>query len=459
MDYNHTNGTGGWFTNTSFQNLTRNDSESEIFFLHRTPFFISSGPVFDEVSHNFMTSVLLPSLVYVSILLLVGIPGNLMVVYVYSLQWPGCASTSRVFILALGCYDLLNCLSSLTTEIVLLSRFLDFDFPVWCKLSRFVTASINSGSTFILVAIATDRFLRICRIHKDPISVDLARNLVIISIFFAAMTSWPALLLYGTFTVTFPLKQFIYIRGKTCLISDSMTETIYPLIFVIFLLSSHFMVDLVLIILYSFVGQAVFRQQKFQKSVKTKSVAGKVPKAENENKVEAWQTSFTADDLEKNPQPLKQSRARTSNRISFVFWKKLSLNSKKAKLNNKLSSPDKELMKELKDSLKTRSSTDSNAPKSKRKIHAGKTTLMLFLVTLLFILSFLPYSIVVILRYTDPEFYTRLTAVGKGVYNVVLRSYFLNSVVNPVVYCFISKQFRKRSKDALRSLLCCERYQ
>ncbi|XP_055998090.1 cholecystokinin receptor type A-like [Ostrea edulis] len=452
MDYNYTNGTDALFTNLSmFSNGTRNNSDSGRSYTISNPHFISSGPVFDDVNCKYLTSVLLPSLVYVSILLLVGIPGNLMVIYVYSCRWS--ASTSRVFILALGSYDFINCLSSLTTEIVLLSRFLNFDFPIWCKVSRFVTASINSGSTFILVAIATDRFLRICRIHKDPISVELSRSLVIISVFFAAMTSWPTLLLYGTYTVIIPLKPPIYLKGKTCLITDSMVDTKYPLEFVIFLFSSHFMVYLVLIVLYSFVGRAICHQQTYRKSLRPTSKAKNVPKTEVDNKTEGSQTS-TEEDPRRTPM---RPRTASSNRFSFVFWKNLSLKSKTATVKKKSTGSDKKLMKELKQSLKTRSSSDSKVPKSRRNIHAGKTTLMLFLVTLLFNLSFLPYLIIVILRYTDPYFYTRLTSGGKAVYNVVLRSYFLNSVVNPIVYCFMSKHFRKLSKEALQSLICCAR--
>lgn len=416
------------------------------------PFYISSGAVFDDISDNYMTSVLLPSLVYVSVLLLVGVPGNLMVIYVYCFRWS--SSTSRVFILALGTYDFINCLTSLTTEIVLLTRFLNFDFPVWCKLSRFVTASINSGSTFVLVAIATDRFLRICKIHKDPISVELARNLVIISIFFAALTSWPTLLLYSTYTVIIPLKPFVYFRGKTCLISDSMIDTDYPLIFVIFLLSSHFMVDIVLIALYSLVGKVIYHQQDFRKSMRIRSMTKETPKQGGVDKSEASNSNFTVDEVEKSPPPVKD---KANNRISFVFWKKMSLDSKKSSIQKKPPKPNKSLLKELKQSLKSRSSSDSKVPKSGRKMHAGKTTLMLFLVTVLFILSFLPYSILVILRYTHPDFYARMGSSGKAAYNVILRSYLLNSVVNPLVYCFVSKPFRKHSKDALRSVMRCSR--
>lgn len=450
MDSNYTNDIDNRLSNISvYFNATGNISGNG---RQNGPIFISSGPLFDDVNDKYMTSVMLPSLVYVSFLLLVGIPGNLMVIYVYSLKWR--TNTSRVFILALGSYDFINCLTSITTEIVLLCRFLNFDFPIWCKLSRFLTASINSGSTFILVAIATDRFLRICKIHKDPISVELARSLVFISVFFAALTSWPALMIYGSYTVVFPLKPPLYIKGKTCLVSDSMVSTMYPLIFVIFLLSAHFMVDIVLIALYSFVGRAVYHQQAFRESMIIKSSMKNFTKPVN--KSEGSNSNFTLDELEEHRPAIKETKPENS-RVSFVFWKKLSLDYRRSKVQKNPLSQKKKVIKELKQSLKSNPSIDSNTPKPGSKIRAGRTTLMLFLVTVLFILSFLPYSILVIVRYTDPGFTTRLTSGGKAVYNVFLRSYLLNSVVNPLVYCFISKEFRSRSKDAIHSLVCCLR--
>ncbi|KAK3088708.1 hypothetical protein FSP39_022717 [Pinctada imbricata] len=56
------------------------------------------------------------------------------------------------------------------------------------------------------------------------------------------------------------------------------------------------------------------------------------------------------------------------------------------------------LLIELKQSVNTKASTSSTQSGNEhgRKLHAGKTTFMLFLVTLGFIISYLPYSILVL---------------------------------------------------------------
>ena len=397
--------------------------------------YFFDGPYLDAVNDAIFKNNLLPSLIYVCILLLIGIPGNILVIYVYLLKWN--KSTSRVFILALGLYDFVNCMTSMTMEVALILNFLKFDYPVLCKVSRFITATINSGSTFVLVAIAVDRFRRICRIHKSYINTTQAKFIVAGSALFAVATSWPALFLYGTRTFLIPAKGAVVV-GKTCLIEDAMVETIFPFIFALFLLGGHFIVDVILVVHYTMIGEVVCRQHHARKSMK---LSGNTPYSKAE--ISVSQATLTMEDLDKKPKPLKNNQSRPP---SFLQFK----DSIKKGDQRQSKKTQKKLMLELKQSLRSKTSTQSE--KRGGKIHAGKTTLMLFLVTVGFILSFLPYSILVIIRYQDVNFYYRLSNSGKSVFQLFLRSYLFNSVLNPIVYCFVSKQFRQKSKEGLKSI-------
>jgi hypothetical protein len=101
-------------------------------------------------------------------------------------------------------------------------------------------------------------------------------------------------------------------------------------------------------------------------------------------------------------------------------------------------------------------SRGSDKESNRNKARVGKTTLMLFLVTVVFIVSFIPHTGMVILRYTHPKFVLCLSYLGKSVYQLTLRTYLLNSVLNPMVYCFVSNQFRSKCKQALKQLFCCD---
>lgn len=203
-----------------------------------------------------MMLVLLLLFVYVSFFFFVGILGNLMVIYVYLLKWR--VNMFCVFILVFGLYDFINCVMLLIMEIVLFFWFLNFDFLVWCKVFWFLLVFINSGLMFIFVVIVMDCFLRICKIYKDFIFVELVWSFVFIFGFFVVFMLWLVLLLYGLYIVIIFLKLFVFVKGKICLVLDSMVEIMYLLIFVIFLLFVYFLVDIVLIVLYLFVGWVIY---------------------------------------------------------------------------------------------------------------------------------------------------------------------------------------------------------
>ncbi|XP_064613371.1 neuromedin-U receptor 2-like [Liolophura sinensis] len=96
---------------------------------------------------------------------------------------------------------------------------------------------------------------------------------------------------------------------------------------------------------------------------------------------------------------------------------------------------------------------------SKALRHTTKTTWMLFVITLVFVLSFLPYLIVMVLRHTIPDFEFTRSPSEQLIVNFCLRSYFINSSVNPIIYALMNRQFRLRSRNVLLSCtLGCNKY-
>lgn len=74
-----------------------------------------------------------------------------------------------------------------------------------------------------------------------------------------------------------------------------------------------------------------------------------------------------------------------------------------------------------------------------------RTTLMLFLITVVYVLSFLPYVVLMVVKVLDED---SLSGRGDGwelAHNILLRSYFINSMANPIIYSFCSRTFRKET--------------
>ncbi len=237
----------------------------------------------DVINDVMFEDNLLPTMIYLILLMVIGLPGNSLVCYIYhkgngvhtlgrTVYHKGNAlkktaktnnvgfkmRSTTIFILALAWLDVLNCVVSLPIEIVLIRNAINFDHPWVCKISRYFVMVMNSASSCVLLGIAIDRFVGInCQQSKHRFTSTTAKKCVVVSIIFAIVSSIPALLLYGTITVY--VRPGVY--GKTCLIEDKFINTNYPFIHTVFLLSTHIVGDIVFITIYGYIGWKIFRHR------------------------------------------------------------------------------------------------------------------------------------------------------------------------------------------------------
>ncbi|XP_045181761.2 uncharacterized protein LOC123540626 [Mercenaria mercenaria] len=76
-----------------------------------------------------------------------------------------------------------------------------------------------------------------------------------------------------------------------------------------------------------------------------------------------------------------------------------------------------------------------------------RNTLIMRMVTIAFVVSFLPYLVIVTLRYSNPDIPTKLSKMEQILYHVFLRTYFVNSMINPFIYGFMNIEFRAKIKE------------
>ena len=93
--------------------------------------------------------------VFVSIIMIIGIIGNLHVLVVYTFRIK--PSNHRIFIITLAVLDLLTCVIGMPFIIMDLRNPLTFTMVTACKVLRFVNYFICITSAFILTVIAIDR--------------------------------------------------------------------------------------------------------------------------------------------------------------------------------------------------------------------------------------------------------------------------------------------------------------
>lgn len=442
----------------------------------------------------------LPAIIYTCIMMTLGLPGNIIVFYIYFFKWR--RSTSRVFILFLAALDTLNCSITMPMEIYIMQHSLKLDQPVLCKMSRYGTYVINSSSALILVGIATDRFIRICRPYQQPLSAIQCRNISLGAIIFSMATTWPSLFLYGTRKV-----HIGNAVGSVCLLENKYDNTPYPFVYFISLSTTTTLTFSALIVLYYFIGLQIYRHRKFKlrnctsalKMTEEKIDTEKLPEenVKYQSNVFKYDNDPSVEDTEDTKRPAKDENdfnKNTNNEIqvsgenvetSHCLLKVPSFYEGKecAEPLDGYTSETKIVTEQLTNNLKGKASlqstkSDCNKQKGKKTngmqaryllvreastgdasrpsktikcltIRVGRSTLMLFLITIAYVLSFLPFYSLVIVRQSDSNFVRRLSTSELRAYHVFLRSYLLSSVVNPFIYSFCNIQFRNYCKETL----------
>ncbi|XP_052106037.1 neuropeptides B/W receptor type 2-like [Mytilus californianus] len=108
----------------------------------------------------------------IAVLLLTGMIGNGLVIYVYSRKPK--TTTNRIFILALAILDFLSCTVVIPFEIYDLGHTFTFTRTILCKLARFSEFMLILGAGFTLVAISIDRYVHLCR-YKSRLLLTASR--------------------------------------------------------------------------------------------------------------------------------------------------------------------------------------------------------------------------------------------------------------------------------------------
>lgn len=82
-----------------------------------------------------------------------------------------------------------------------------------------------------------------------------------------------------------------------------------------------------------------------------------------------------------------------------------------------------------------------------KQARARKTAFLMFIITLAFIISFLPHLFLMIMRQIKDNFVDGLSDRNRAVYKFFLRSYFLNCAINPIIYSVCDSRFRSAIKE------------
>ena len=349
----------------------------------------------------------IPVMIWIVMLMVVGVVGNSLVVYVYRRRFK--KTSSNYFILTMALFDLIACVVGLPTEIYDLRYPYTFYSPAGCKIFRFTETFVIYGSTIVLVEIAFDRFFKICR-PLMLISLFKIKLSCIFAAVLALLLSIPSSILYG---ITRSKTAIPGLRTYDCSIEDRYVKTTFQMLYYIILLVIFMLTLLILTVLYIRIWLEIRRRRQ----VVIGDHINKPRQAETGEKKKA--------------------------RVKYV--PSTSDGDDDSSCNG--TAPNGQAKRTRLESLASYAA----------KLKVSRTTVILFAVTVAFVVSYLPSIVVMVLRSTIKNLESTQSVAGDVTSKLFSKFYFINNAINPVIYSFLNINFRRQAKATVRKVLCFER--
>ena len=421
--------------------------------------------------HRDKLTELAPIIAILVLLMIIGLIGNVSIFVFYWRQTR--RSSTTFFIVILAVTDFLVC-CVVGLEITDIINTYVFENDAACKLYIFCnhTAAIASG--FVLVTIAIDRHRKLCYSLKTQLTLKQAKIVSIISFTVALVASTPVFIMYettqvnitNTYNISFP------VQGSDC-ITNPEYDTFKEIIHYVYL-GGFSILTIVLIVLYTLIGRVIYRYHKKHRHLKrdirqaiaqdqnSTSSAGRT--SENVQNVQSpvadqdkcLQSTISPKHDTKDDKDILEGA--TGDNISkcdndVVYF---SNSSKSATISSSVerassSSSSNSIytlttdvrISDMPANQKTSGKKAVNK-KYRKTVAAMKVTIMLFVITIVFIVSFVPYQVVSSLDHGEYK-----VKVG---FELAYRSFLLNSVVNPFIFGLFNADFRRSFLAVLHAI-------
>ncbi|KAL3889958.1 hypothetical protein ACJMK2_002273 [Sinanodonta woodiana] len=457
----------------------------------------------------------LPVIVIYVVIMTVGIIGNIFVLIIYNYKFK--RSSSRIFILSLAAMDLMACVFGIPYHILDLINPYTYTNHVACKCLSFLMTFVTLGSIFVLTVVGVDRFFKICRPLKKQVSYFGTRKACGIAILSSLLVSWPNALIYGHSSVPVKVDEN-NLNGVECFVDDDYKDTMLPIIFIGFNCLVFISTIVVLIVLYSLIYHVIYVREKNQteicrsipksvlasadqtpydssiltiadsvhnsnrdvihqdqgiqllimKDVESQVVgSGEVALSETSfqgRKCESVEYLGNISDMSKHA---NTTGARSVPKAGLQKSHPLIERSATACGSTTICTPSRTLVAERRRQSAPSTQKERSFVTSLRKLtshtstvllaekHTRKITKMMFTITLVFIVSYLPHLCIAILDAVDTHFWDDLSSSELVVCDMLFRTYLINNMANPIIYGFWDVRFRKECIQLIKAIPKC----
>ena len=428
--------------------------------------FTETGFSAMDINKNFVNTAIPLSIAF-GLLSTAGIFGNSFILYVYLTKYPVC--NFRYFVISLGIIDLIRSLLTIPSEIYIQYTWFVGPMSGICKTKIFFNTVSITYSTCILLLIGIDRFRKACRPHGWQMQPESALKLSIALGTLAIAWSVPSLVFCGpqTFRMNYAGSK---VTVTICLKDNAYKDTAWPFLLLNILYAGPITIMMITtLILYVLIAKAIFKRTKRRTGMKATSAP---MRTENENEVsmdasvaELSDTAIEAstDDSEAHattnnvqPEKPKSEGTLTSSTSNGGVYVKVGSTSPTFLFNIPVldikavqDRPSEPTHKTFKKPL---SNLYSRASKRRQRTRMRRNTLIMFILTLCFVISILVYFILAIQMADTERFFNTLTLWQGVLVMFFLRLYYFIILINIVVYGLLDPRFRRALRRASRRM-------
>ncbi|XP_045191305.2 cholecystokinin receptor type A-like [Mercenaria mercenaria] len=361
----------------------------------------------EELNEN-MAHTVLPVTIFIGVEQFFGFFGNILILIVYARRYK--RTNFRYFVIAMATVDFTSCCTALPGEIFSQLNWYDYKYEWICKVKSYFNVFTAWGSAFILLILAIDRYRKICRPLKWQIQPAHALKLCCCALILSLIVSVPVLFLWGE-------QEYIYeyngwnITVSVCEKSGKFADTIYPLVYI----GSVYFLP---------VGSMIFVAGTLNFLTARKLFGQRLIEAQTVRKYSLSSTAVTSVDSTVDTHEQTEPCGAT------------------VQINID-SSDDSNAIHDNSDHSKVIHHENTRLKHVKQPgLYRKRKTIIMLVLTSVFVVTMAVYVILISLVAQPGGILNEMSNSTKVIFFFFLRLYFINCVVNPILYGFMDPRFR-----------------
>lgn len=409
--------------------------------------FVNADALLQEMNKEF-TDKLLPVTVFVGIESVIGFIGNFLIVFVFAFYYQSC--NYRTFNICLGLIDFTCTLTTMPGEIVTQRFWYNYPFPTVCKTKDFFNIFTVCAETLCLLVIAVDRFRKICNPLKWQITPTVAVRLCFFIIFLAAAIASPVSVFWGIRSYEKEYKNTT-ITVTLCEKDEKYERTVYPFgyeavvggIVLVFMAPMFVLNVAVARRLMSDKRQGLIYKKKPAQSITSNSTVELSTSTDNhtEDTVDGG-NKYQPNDVSANKNNAgneTQTKTKDVKQQSTSCGESSQSETRKASVSSKAGS---------------RRAKSGKAQTGTRSSRVRRKALIMFILTSTFICTTVLYFTMISILGSAGNVVNGLSDKGKALFFFFLRFYFIQHIINPILYAILDPQVQQGLVTLFKRLAC-----